>query len=163
MDATAFSSLKFLPDPLLGEDGHYHLFNDVYGKPTTEKDRSSLKTKKQNSISYSPSKQHATNVGVVIQCEECSKWRLMFSKRKLSLHQQQQLRNIVSDLSYSCGATKDDVDLPDNMKCVEIRFHCCSDLIERLYYSAYQEDVLCIHCGDTQNVASDMGGATARM
>ena len=157
MDATAFSSLKFLPDPLLGEDGHYHPFKHIYGKSTTEKDRPSQKAKKQKSLSYSPSKQHATNVGVVIQCEECSKWRLMFSKRKLSLHQQQELRNIVSDLSYSCGATMDDVDLPDHLKCVEIRSHCCSDSIERLYYSAYPEDVLCIHCGQTRNVASEDG------
>ena len=159
MDAATFSSLKFLPDPVLGEDGHYLPFSNVYEKPTTEKDRPSLKAKKQKSLSYSPSKQHATNVGVVIQCEECSKWRLMFSKRKLSLHQQQELRSRVSDLSYSCGATMEDVDLPDDLQCVEIRSHCCSDLIERLYYSAYPEDVLCIHCGETQSVASDIEGA----
>ena len=65
----------------------------------------------------------------------------------------------MGDLSYSCGATMDDVDLPDYLKCVEIRSHCCSDLIERLYYSAYPEDVLCIHCGETQSVANDIEGA----
>ena len=40
----------------------------------------------------------------------------MFLKRKFSLHQQQDLQHIVSDLSYSCGATMDHVDLPDNFK-----------------------------------------------
>ena len=75
-----FSALRFLPDPLLSKDGHYLPFSDVFGKTTTEKDRLSLKTKKQKSLSYSPSKQHATNVGVVIQCEECNKWLLMCSK-----------------------------------------------------------------------------------
>ena len=55
-------------------------------KNTFEIHRPSLKAKKQKSLSYGPSKQHATNVGVVVQCEECNKWRLMFSKRKLSLH-----------------------------------------------------------------------------
>lgn len=76
MDASKFSALRFLPDPLLGEDSHYLPFSDVFDKTTTEKDRPSLKAKKQKSLSYSPSKQHATNVGVVIQCEECNKWRL---------------------------------------------------------------------------------------
>ena len=66
MDATVFSALRFLPDPVLGEDGHYLPFSEVYEKSTTEKDRPSLNSKKQKSLSYSPSKQHATNVGVVI-------------------------------------------------------------------------------------------------
>ena len=79
----------------------------------------------------------------------------MFSKRKLSLHQQQELRKIVGDLSYSCDATLTDVDLPNYLKCVEIRSHCCFDIIERLYYSAYPEDILCIHCGDTENLVRD--------
>ena len=48
MDAAAFSSLRCLPDPVLGEDGHYLPFNDVFGKPTTEKDRPSLKLKSKN-------------------------------------------------------------------------------------------------------------------
>ena len=73
-----------------------------------------------------------------------------------SLHQQQELQNIVNDLSYSCGATMDDVILPDYLKCMEIRSLCCSDSIERLYYSVYPEDVLCIHCGDTENLVSNL-------
>ena len=48
MDAAAFSSLRFLPDPVLGEDGHYLPFNDVFGKPTTEKDRPSPKLKSKS-------------------------------------------------------------------------------------------------------------------
>ena len=136
MDAAAFSSLRFLPDPILGEDGHYLPFN-VFGKPTTEKDHPSLKAKKQKSLSYSPSKQHATNVGVIIQCEECSKWRFNVLEKKEFSSSTRSSEH--SDLSYSCGATMDDVDLPYNLKCVEIRSHCCSDLIERLYYSAYPD------------------------
>ena len=47
------------------------------------------------------------------------------------------------------------MDLPNYLKCVEIRSHCCFDIIERLYYSAYPEDILCIHCGDTENLVRD--------
>ena len=45
MDATVFSALRFLPDPLLGEDGHYLPFSEVHERSTTERDRPSLDSK----------------------------------------------------------------------------------------------------------------------
>ena len=78
----------------------------------------------------------------------------MYSKRKLCTSNE--LQSIVGDLSYSCGATMDDVNLPDYLKCMEIRSLCCSDPIKRLYYSACPENVLCIHCGDTENLVSKL-------
>lgn len=50
MDATLFSALRFLPDPVFDEDGHYLPFSDAYGKTTTEKYRPSLNAKKQKSL-----------------------------------------------------------------------------------------------------------------
>ena len=63
-------------------------------------------------MTYSPTETHARNVGVVVQCDECNKWRLLFSKRKLSAKQRQQLEEIIADVSYSCGATTEDLILP---------------------------------------------------
>ena len=120
---------------------------------TSEKDRPSLQAQKQKkSLSYSPVKQHALNVGVVIQCGECNKWRLLFSKRKLALHERHELEQLLSDISYTCGAKIEDLQLPEQLKCVEIRTHQCIDRIEKLYYTAYPSDVLCIHCGNTENI-----------
>ena len=80
---SCYVRLRYLPDPMLGSDGHYQLFDSVIGSQTSEKDRPSLQAQKQKkSLSYSSVKQHAVNVGVVIQCDECNKWRLLFSKRK---------------------------------------------------------------------------------
>ena len=82
MEKEAFQKLKFLPDPQLQDDGHYLPFKEAFAlDTTTEQDRPSLKGKKKaNPLSFSPSVQHALNTGTVIQCDECSMWRLLFSK-----------------------------------------------------------------------------------
>ena len=94
---------------------------------------------KQKSLSYSPVKQYAVDVGIVVQCDECNKWRL-FSKPKLACHELEQ------HISYTCGATMEDLHLPEPLKCVKIRIHhqCC-DRIERLYYTAYPVHTLWKH------------------
>ena len=51
-----------------------------------------------------------------------------------------------------CGTKIDDLQLPECLKCVEICAHQCSDPIEKLYYSAYPNDILYIHCGSTENI-----------
>ena len=146
-------ALRFLPDPMLGSDGHYSPFEDAFNSSTTEKDRPSLQSqKKKKFLSYSPVKQHTVNVGLVLQCDECNKWRLLFSKRSLPFHDRQELERLLSDISYTCGARIDDLQLPERLTCVKIRAHQCSDPIERLYYSAYPDDILCIHCGSTENI-----------
>ena len=86
MDSELYKKVHFLPDPVMGPDDHYKPFADVYGTPTTEEGRPSLmQRKKAKTLTYSPSEQHARNVGVVVQCDECDKWHLLFSKRKLSV------------------------------------------------------------------------------
>ena len=74
---------------------------------------------------------------------------LLFSKCKLSVKQRKQLEEIIADISYSCGATTEDLVLPDTL-CV--RTHDCSDHIEKIYYSAYKDDPLCVHCGSITNL-----------
>ena len=71
-----------------GPNDHYVPFADAYGTSTTENDRSSLiQGRKMKTLTYSPSEQHARNTGVLVQCDECDKWRLLFSKRKLTAMQ----------------------------------------------------------------------------
>ena len=153
IDTELFKDIHFLPDPKMGVDGHYIPIVDIYGTNTNEDDCPSLtKRKKAKSLTYSPTETHARNVGVVVQCDECNKWRLLFSKRKLSAKQRQQLEEIIADVSYSCGATTEDLILPEALASVCIRAHECSDHIEKIYYSAYKDDPLCIHCGSTTSL-----------
>ena len=38
----------------------------------------------KNVLGYTPSQQHVNNVGLLVQCEECDMWRLLFCKYKLN-------------------------------------------------------------------------------
>ena len=81
MDSERFKSIHFLPDPVMGSDDHYIPFTDVYGTDTSENERPSLiQRRKMKTLTYSPSVQHACNAGVLVQCDECNKWCLLFSK-----------------------------------------------------------------------------------
>ena len=92
------------------------------------------------------------DVGVFIQCDECNKWRLLFSKRKLAIQEHQELEQLLIGISCTCGAKMEDIQLLLGLNCVETRTHVCNDRIEKLYYTAYPRDVLCIHCGSTENI-----------
>ena len=89
---------------------------------------------------------------MVIQCDECDKWRLLFSRQNLQPDRRREL-HLLADISYTCGAKFADLDLPEHLQCVQIREHQCSDGIEKLYYSTYPSDILCIHCGSIEDIA----------
>ena len=82
-------------------------------------------------------------------------WRLVFSKRKLSIAASSTLQAILEDVSYTCGSSFDDLDLPDSFASVVVRDHQCGDAIERLYYSASYEDI-CIFCATTSDLVQSL-------
>ena len=96
--------MHVLPDPVMGDDGHYLPFDELYGVvDTTEKDlpTGSLIHKKET-IQCNVTEQHVKNVNLVVECEECHMWRLLLSKRKLS---PQSIAKLLDDMQYTCGAT----------------------------------------------------------
>ena len=82
-----FEIVNVLPDPVPGEDEHYLPFEKVYGTNTTEVHRpsSSKRSKKQKTLPFVASIQHVKNVNLMVQCEECGLWRIVYSKKKLSV------------------------------------------------------------------------------
>lgn len=78
--------------------------------------------------------------------EECDRWRLLFSKRKLSLKERAQLKAILDDIVYSYGATVEEFNLPDKF-CMYVREHNCFEPTEKLHYSAGFEPI-CIYCAE---------------
>ena len=42
------------------------------------------KEKSSHHMPFSPSSQSAKNTGTVVQCDECGKWRCVYSERKLT-------------------------------------------------------------------------------
>ena len=108
-----------MPDPIINEEGHYHSFDVLYGTSTTEKDLPSASmTTQKKMIPFNTTQQHVKNVNLVIQCEECQMWRLLFSESKLSPQSVVRLNSILEDISYTCGATFSDVVMPEGLQCV---------------------------------------------
>lgn len=110
-----FEQLHHLPDPVPGEDLHYISFEKLYGTPTTEDHRPSFKDAKakkkdkvtiakvKHSMPFCPSAVRAKNVGVVVNCVECEKPRLLFSARKLSEKDRTRLQSFLDTIFYTCG------------------------------------------------------------
>ena len=137
-------------------DGHYMPIAKAFPLNTTEQYRPSLKGMKSTKpLSFSPSVQHICNTDTLVQCDECSMWRLVFSKPKLSIATRSTLQSILEDISQTCGSSFDDLDLPDSLSFVVIRSHQCGDAIERLYYSAGYEDI-CIFCATSSDLVQSL-------
>ncbi len=52
-------------------------------------------------------------------------WRLLYSKHKLSKSERSALQVVLDDLSYSCGAQLQDLELSGNLSEVYVRdMHC---------------------------------------
>ncbi len=140
------SGVHRIPDPVLNDDGHFKSFDEVYGSITTENDCPSVaKSKAKKSLQFNATQQHVKNVNTLIQCEECNMWRLLFSKKKLNPNSIVRLENILSDITYTCGATFDDLDLPSELQSVCIKVHQCTDPIEKLYFSC-GFSTICYYC-----------------
>lgn len=125
----------------------------VYGANTTEKDLPSNSTKPSKHkkvISFNVTQQHVKNVGgLLVECEECHMWRLLFSKRKLSPQNVLKLSTMLEDMSYTCGTMFEDVIMPAELNSVCIRSHQCFEPVEKLYYSSGFQDSICIYCCKT--------------
>ena len=92
-----FKQITFLPDPVPQDDGHYKAFEAVYGAKTTEEYRPSIQRRpyREKSVPFPVSIQHAKNTRIVVQCEECGMWRIVYSKYKLTDTELQIIRSIL--------------------------------------------------------------------
>ena len=77
-----FKQSKFLPDPMHRKEGHYKPFSDVYGTTTSEEHCSSStkKTKRRKTLPFPSNLKHVKNIDMMVQCDECDVWRLLYSQ-----------------------------------------------------------------------------------
>lgn len=142
-----FSLLRHIPHPIPKEDGYYLSFSEAFNTNTTGEHRASLKKQKHSkdrSLPFYASLQNIKNSQIVVQCDSCDMWRVVFSKYKLKPSQRSLLQQLLFNYSYTCGSQLKDLDLPEEFKNVEIRVHNCQDPIEKFYYSAKYEPNVCI-------------------
>ena len=154
-----FSKLIHLPFPVPSTDGHYQPFIEAYNKPSSsEEHRPSAFTKRpRRSVPIPTSVQHAKNTNLMVQCEECAMWRLVYAEKKLSVQLRKRLEKKLHFYTFSCGATFADLELEDDFTLVYVQDISCDDPIEKLYYSAGYEPI-CIYCG--QEVTEDTDSAS---
>ena len=154
-----FSKLIHLPFPVPSADGHYQPFIEAYNKPSSsEEHRPSASAKRpRKSVPIPTSVQHAKNTNLMVQCEECAMWRLVYAEKKLSVQLRKRLEKKLHFYTFSCGATFADLELEDDFPLVYVRDISCDDPIEKLYYSAGYEPI-CIYCA--QEVTEDTDSAS---
>lgn len=153
LPSEVFTSVHFLPDPVPGEDEHYKPFDEVYGTETSESHRPSLiqKSKKRKSLPFTASIQHVRNVNLIVQCEQCGMWRLIYSPNKLKAEDKRLLERKIDNFAFSCGTTLEELDLPEHMQNLAVRQLQCEEPVEKLYYSMGYEPI-CIYCSSEDNL-----------
>ena len=170
MPQDVFKTLHFLPDPLARGD-HYVPFEELYGVPTTERDRPSLKTAEgrgTHGIPFSPNKQTASNVSQCVLCSECLRPRVLRSKHKLSIDDKIILERTLEDTLFSCGSNFQDVkpmnypsDSPHTKSLFErvfVRENLnCEMPMEVTYYSSECYEDICVHCACNKDLILTTG------
>ena len=146
MPSNLFQTINFIPDPVPGNEGHYMSFSDVYGTDTTEEHYPSLKkpNKQRKTLPFASNLTHVKNVDMMLQCEECDSWRLLYSLHKLKRHQRLQLQKALEDYTFTCSAPFTDLELPEGIN-VYSRDITCGEPIEKLYYAAKYPPI-CVYC-----------------
>ena len=87
----------------------------------------------RKSLPFSVSKQHVKNVDMMLQCDECGLWRLLYCKRKLK-QERELLERELDGLMYTCGTSLQDLKLDPPLDEVYIRDITCADHIEKLLF-----------------------------
>ena len=145
--------------PRLPDGDKYKDFEEVYGSQTSEKHRPSLSSPgaKTHGMPFPPSAQYAKNVKVVLQCGECLKWRVLYSKYSLKKDQREELEQLIEDLDYTCGSIFADIEAGEDsvLNSIYVKANLtCNSPIEIPYYTAGNA-AICFHCGDENELQED--------
>ena len=86
---------------------------------------------KGNSLPFVASVQHANNTGLLVQCEECKMWRLVYAPRKLSSTDKRKLSKCLEEHAFTCGSDLSDLPLTGNLSSVCVRDLNSYDPVEK--------------------------------
>jgi hypothetical protein len=112
-------------------------------------------------MGFSPSAQLAKNVGIVIECCECNKWRVLYSKTKLDAMELSTLERYFDTIQYTCGDSFDILanitesennNENDNIGKIfeKVKVNnslTCNSTMEIPYYSSGLFEDICFQCG----------------
>eukprot|EP00732_Lithocolla_globosa_P001400 Lithocolla_globosa_v1_NODE_689_length_3433_cov_2.908526.p1 type:complete len:345 gc:universal NODE_689_length_3433_cov_2.908526:1132-98(-) len=124
------------PEPKVDVPDKFKQFDEVYGKPTTEKFLPSSLKKNQSDVDNSSNGMFQQNYARdVIECVECFKQRVVYCKTALTAALRQKLVFLEENSWYSCGAPLMTPDDPDYKVMIVKQGLHCYDPMELQYYS----------------------------
>lgn len=158
--------IAWLPDPMLDDSGeHYLKYETVKNMDTTELARPSIKAKNPqnqkgkkrqttpnvcegNESEYYSHLYTTQNARAYVECIECRKPRVVYSKHRLTGRQKTSLAADLNESDFTCGTV--DVKEPTFALDVKCRPLECATTVEICYYGASLGPVdICCHCGSS--------------
>ena len=79
----------------------------------------------------------------------------MYSLRKLTTVQHEQLIGALKEMFQLCGAPLEDMDLPDGLLVVLVKGLSCSDPTKKLYFSVGHEAICYFRGTDQESIAQE--------
>ena len=76
---------------------------------------------------------------MVVQCEECGMWWIVYSKYKLTDNESEIIKSILDNYAYTCGSSMEDLNLCGRLSTVCIRIVRCYEPLEVHYYALGHE------------------------
>ena len=165
---------------------HYKPFEVVYGTETSEADRPTLQrppsessekpktksqTKNPNPLQLDPlvsiipedpelkgdaSTFTGQNARLTVECKECKKPRVIYSKVKLTDRYKLQIAILCSEYDYTCGSPLTPPEHPLHGKTlVRLNIDCTSPIETGYYSSKMSRGDLCYYCGATESLADE--------
>ena len=77
--------------------------------------------KKSHRIPFNPSKQHAINTNLIIECTECNKPRTVCAQKTISAGRVRTFKRVTHDLLFVYGSSVEKLVGPENFKDFHIR------------------------------------------
>ena len=97
------------------------------------------------------------NANMMLQCEECQMWRIVYSKYKLPAAERVAFQEAMDNFTYTCGAELKDLGGKFEDETICMRNIRCFDPVEKLYYSVGTNELICIHCCSSENLNNKDG------
>lgn len=144
------------PEPRPDDPTRYKMFDELFGKSTTESYCPSLK----HMLHVSPDGEQkplpnirmtAETVRNYVVCTDCSKPRCIYAAKKLTTDQQVGLEQLKEDVIYSCGGIliPEDHHLYDSIL-VQPNITCAAPVCSHYYSSRVSFPAVCYNCGSAE-------------
>ena len=116
-------------------------------------------SKADQTIPFTPTAQTAKNVGLLLNCDECSKPLLLHAKHKLQTKKLNEAKRVLNDLVFTCGSSLSELDeegadnIVDTVYVKENLY--CTQMIELPYFSCQTHQDACIRCGHSGELTKE--------